>query len=233
MGRARARPVAEALSGGGPLADGAVAWMRIALCGAPGILVAMAGNGWMRGVQSTRAPVVVVLAGNGASAVACPVLVHGLGSWSGLGLEGSAWANASVPGTGWTLLCPSDDAFKGVNLTALYGDTARLQDIVALHLSDELFDLVLRIVHEYGVTNAKSNAVRAFGQLVASLARAHPNKTIKKFFAHCSEQIVEELKHGASSVRTTSSHAAVPSDTTLHWSTCSHKDLRITLTTST
>ncbi|KAL1690120.1 hypothetical protein GGG16DRAFT_125867 [Schizophyllum commune] len=92
-----------------------------------------------------------------------------------------------------------------------------MMDIVALHLSDELFDLVLRIVHEYGVTNAKSNAVRAFGQLVASLARAHPNKTIKKFFAHCSEQIVEELKHGASSVRTTSSHAAVPSDTTLHW----------------
>ena len=95
-----------------------------------------------------------------------------------------------------------------------------MMDIVALHLSDELFDLVLRIVHEYGVTNAKSNAVRAFGQLVASLARAHPNKTIKKFFAHCSEQIVEELRHGASSVRTTSSHAAVPSDTTLHWSKC-------------
>lgn len=100
-----------------------------------------------------------------------------------------------------------------------------MMDIVALHLSDDLFDLVLRIVHEYGVTNAKSNAVRAFGQLVASLARAHPNKTIKKFFAHCSEQIVEELKHGASSVRTTSSHAAVPSDTTLHWSGCSLKDV--------
>ena len=71
-------------------------WMRIALCGAPGILVAMAGNGWMRGVQSTRAPVVVVLAGNGASALACPFLVHGLGSWPGLGLEGSAIANVGA-----------------------------------------------------------------------------------------------------------------------------------------
>jgi putative MATE family efflux protein len=70
--------------------------MRIALCGAPGILVAMAGNGWMRGVQSTRAPVVVVLAGNGASAVASPFLVHGAGAWPGLGLEGSAVANVGA-----------------------------------------------------------------------------------------------------------------------------------------
>jgi len=108
VGQLAARPVAEVLSGGGPLADGAVSWMRIALCGAPGILVAMAGNGWMRGVQSTRAPVVVVLAGNGASALACPFLVHGLGLFrgsssaplrllgSGLGLEGSAIANVGA-----------------------------------------------------------------------------------------------------------------------------------------
>jgi putative MATE family efflux protein len=96
VGQLVARPVAVGLSGGGPLADGAVSWMRIALCGAPGILVAMAGNGWMRGVQSTRAPVVVVLAGNGASALACPFLVHGLGAWPGFGLEGSAMANVGA-----------------------------------------------------------------------------------------------------------------------------------------
>ncbi|GAA4854199.1 MATE family efflux transporter [Actinomycetospora corticicola] len=92
LGQLIARPVADALGGGGVLADEAVDWMRIALFGAPGILVAMAGNGWMRGVQSTRAPVVVVLAGNGASAIACPVLVHGVG----LGLEGSAIANVGA-----------------------------------------------------------------------------------------------------------------------------------------
>ena len=96
VGQLVARPVAEALGDGGPLADEAVSWMRIALCGAPGVLVAMAGNGWMRGVQSTRAPVVVVLAGNGASALACPFLVHGLGGWRGLGLEGSATANVGA-----------------------------------------------------------------------------------------------------------------------------------------
>ncbi|PAV21860.1 ARM repeat-containing [Pyrrhoderma noxium] len=90
-------------------------------------------------------------------------------------------------------------------------------DIVCLHLSDSLFDLVLKIVYEYATTNTKSNAVRAVGQLVACLARANPQKTTDKFLPFCVEQIKEELKHGASSIRTTSSHAALPSDTTLHW----------------
>ncbi|EJD04282.1 uncharacterized protein FOMMEDRAFT_167503 [Fomitiporia mediterranea MF3/22] len=90
-------------------------------------------------------------------------------------------------------------------------------DVVCLHLSDPLFDLVLRVVYDYATTNTKSNAVRAIGQLVACLARAKPQLTTDKFLPFCVQQIKEELKHGASSIRTTSSHAAVPSDTTLHW----------------
>ncbi|KAI0094551.1 ARM repeat-containing protein [Irpex rosettiformis] len=90
-------------------------------------------------------------------------------------------------------------------------------DILCLQLSDPLFDLVLKLVYDYGTTNARSNAVRAFGQLVACLARVQPEKVISKFLPYCSNQIREELKHGASSIRTTSTHAAVPSDTTLHW----------------
>ncbi|KAI0067754.1 hypothetical protein BV25DRAFT_1834775 [Artomyces pyxidatus] len=90
-------------------------------------------------------------------------------------------------------------------------------DVVCLHLSDSLFDLVLRLVYDYATTNAKSNAVKAFGQLVASLARAQPTKTINRFLPFCLSQIKDELRHGASSIRTTSSHQAVPSDTTLHW----------------
>jgi proteasome activator subunit 4 len=93
-------------------------------------------------------------------------------------------------------------------------------DVICLHLSDELFHLVLKLVYEYATTNAKSNAVRAFGQLVACLARVRPDQTIARFLPFCVSQIQEELKHGASSVRTTSTHAAVPSDTTLHWSGC-------------
>ncbi|KAF6766226.1 hypothetical protein DFP72DRAFT_838774 [Ephemerocybe angulata] len=70
-------------------------------------------------------------------------------------------------------------------------------------LSEPLFDLVLKLVFDYGTTNAKSNAVRAFGQLVGSLARAYPEKTTAKFLPFCAAQIEEELTHGASSVRTT------------------------------
>ncbi|CCM01635.1 uncharacterized protein FIBRA_03696 [Fibroporia radiculosa] len=90
-------------------------------------------------------------------------------------------------------------------------------DVVCLNLSDPLFDLVLKLVYDYATTNAKSNAVRAFGQLVSCLARVQPEKTIAKFLPFCAAQIQEELKHGASSIRTTSMHAPVPSDTTLHW----------------
>lgn len=93
-----------------------------------------------------------------------------------------------------------------------------MADVVCLHLSDQLFDLVLNLVYDYATANAKSNAVRAFGHLVACLARAKPQRTIDKFLPFCVLQIQEELKHGASSIRTTSTHESVPSDTTLHWS---------------
>jgi proteasome activator subunit 4 len=93
-----------------------------------------------------------------------------------------------------------------------------MMDVVCLHLSDQLFDLVLNLLFGYATTNAKSNGVQAFGQLIACLARVKPEQTMAKFLSHCIAQVEEELKHGASSVRTTSTHAAVPSDTTLHWS---------------
>ncbi|HEX4470379.1 MAG TPA: MATE family efflux transporter [Nocardioides sp.] len=64
-------------------------WFRIALCGMPMVLLVLAGNGWMRGVQLTRAPVVIVLLANGLSAAASPLLVYTFH----LGLVGSAWAN--------------------------------------------------------------------------------------------------------------------------------------------
>lgn len=94
-----------------------------------------------------------------------------------------------------------------------------MMDIICLHLSDELFDLVFNLLYDYATTNAKSNAVNAIGQLVTCFARVKPALVTAKFLPFCITQIEEELKHGASSIRTTSSsHAALPSDTTLHWS---------------
>ena len=46
----------------------------------------------------------------------------------------SPWGQSGISGTGWTLLCPSDDAFKRVNLTRLHADKAAMQLIVGQHL---------------------------------------------------------------------------------------------------
>jgi putative MATE family efflux protein len=98
IGQLVAGPVTRALGDGGAVAAAAESWLRIALCGAPLVLVTLAGNGWMRGVQDTARPLRYVLAGNGLSAVLCPLLVHG----AGLGLPGSAVANVTgqVAGAG-------------------------------------------------------------------------------------------------------------------------------------
>jgi putative MATE family efflux protein len=94
LGQALAAPVASVLAGGaGAVSSAAVSWLRIALCGAPPVLLTLAGNGWMRGVQDTVRPMRYVLAGNGLSALLCPLLVYGPGPVPALGLAGSAVAN--------------------------------------------------------------------------------------------------------------------------------------------
>ena len=90
VGEVFARPLVVLLTGSSTeLQAPAEQWFRIALCGMPMVLLVLAGNGWMRGVQLTRAPVVIVLVANGLSAAASPLLVYTLH----LGLVGSAWAN--------------------------------------------------------------------------------------------------------------------------------------------
>lgn len=85
-----ARPLATAIGGGdGEVADAAADWLRIAVLGVPGLLLAAAGNGWLRGVQDMRRPLYFVLGPNLLSAVLCPLLVYP----AGLGLSGSAVAN--------------------------------------------------------------------------------------------------------------------------------------------
>lgn len=86
-------PMVSALAAGGEIADAALPWVRIASLAVPAILIAAAGNGWMRGVQDTVRPLRYVVVGFALSAVLCPVLVYG---WLGapeLGLSGSAVAN--------------------------------------------------------------------------------------------------------------------------------------------
>ncbi|MEN4447074.1 MATE family efflux transporter [Mycobacterium sp. SM3041] len=77
----------------GGIAETALPWLRVAILAVPAILMSMAGNGWLRGVQDTVRPLRYVLVGVGISAVLCPVLVFGWLGLPRLGLTGSAVAN--------------------------------------------------------------------------------------------------------------------------------------------
>lgn len=79
-----------------PAQHAALDWLRVGLCGLPGVLLVLAGNGWMRGVQQTARPVRIVLAANALSAALSPVLVYGFS----LGLRGSAIANVGAQALG-------------------------------------------------------------------------------------------------------------------------------------
>lgn len=95
VGQLLAEPVAALIAGDEQIAEAAVSWLRVALFGAPLILVGLAGNGWMRGVQDTARPLRYVLAGLALSAVLCPLLVHGLAGAPRWELVGSAVANVA------------------------------------------------------------------------------------------------------------------------------------------
>lgn len=91
--QAAAVPLLAVIADGGAIAEEALPWLRIAILGAPAILISLAGNGWMRGVQDTARPLRYVVSGFAVSAVLCPLLVYG---WLGLPrmeLAGSAVAN--------------------------------------------------------------------------------------------------------------------------------------------
>ncbi|MFH8976508.1 MATE family efflux transporter [Streptomyces sp. NPDC017890] len=65
----------------------AVTYLRISALGIPAMLVVLASTGVLRGLQDTRTPLYVAIAGFVANAVLNVVLVYG----AGLGIAGSAW----------------------------------------------------------------------------------------------------------------------------------------------
>lgn len=67
--------------------EGAISYLTISWWGLPAMLVVIAATGLFRGLQDTRTPLVVAVAGFAANAVLNAVLIYGLG----FGLVGSAW----------------------------------------------------------------------------------------------------------------------------------------------
>jgi putative MATE family efflux protein len=84
---ALASPLVHALGGRGDVAEMATHYLRIASLGVPMALVALAGQGWLRGMSDLRTPLVIVVAANVANVVLEVLFVYGF-DW---GLDGSAW----------------------------------------------------------------------------------------------------------------------------------------------
>ena len=82
-----AEPLCAGLGAAGEVLDHATTYLRISAVGLPGMLVVLAITGALRGVQDTRTPLVVSVAGFTLNAVLNLALVYGLG-W---GIAGSAW----------------------------------------------------------------------------------------------------------------------------------------------
>src|SRR5690349_12240580 len=79
-------PLMSLLGGSGHVADLAARYLRISAFGLPCALIALAGQGWLRGMSRLREPLVILLAANTVNVVLEVVLVYGLD----LGLDGSA-----------------------------------------------------------------------------------------------------------------------------------------------
>jgi putative MATE family efflux protein len=84
---ALAAPVSRALNGGDAHVGALTArYVALSAIGLPGMLVALAGEGFLRGVSDLRTPLRILVVCNAANVVLELVLVYGLG----LGLDGSA-----------------------------------------------------------------------------------------------------------------------------------------------
>ena len=142
----------------------AAGWLRIAVFGVPLILLSMAGNGWMRGVQDIRRPVYFVVAGLAVGAVLCVGLVHGIGGLPRLGLQGSAWANLvgqSLTGIAfvWRLAVESGGRFRP-DWPVIRAQLTMARDLILRSLSFQIcFISAAAVAARFGVAEVAAHQV--------------------------------------------------------------------------
>jgi putative MATE family efflux protein len=81
-------PLVQLMGGEGHTADLAVSYLRIAAFGLPFAMIALAAQGWLRGMSNMRTPLLIVVAANAANVALNVLFIYGLD----LGLDGSALA---------------------------------------------------------------------------------------------------------------------------------------------
>ena len=81
-----AAPLMTLLGGSGHVADLAARYLRLSALGLPFALIALSGQGWLRGMSRLREPLLILVAANVVNVVLEVLLVYGLDA----GLDGSA-----------------------------------------------------------------------------------------------------------------------------------------------
>ena len=89
-------PLVEAFGAGAETTGHAATYLRIAVLGTTPLLLMLAATGVLRGLQDTRTPLVVAVAGNALNIVLNVVLVHGVGDASGAGIAGIGIAGSAL-----------------------------------------------------------------------------------------------------------------------------------------
>lgn len=89
-------PLVAAFGADQAVAPPATTYLRIAFLGTTPLLVMLASTGVLRGLQDTRTPLLVAVAGNALNAVLNLLLVYGAGPVPGLGIAGSAWGSVAA-----------------------------------------------------------------------------------------------------------------------------------------
>ena len=82
-----APPAVAVMGGSGEVGEMAVTYLRISALGLPFAMIALAGQGFLRGISDLRRPLVILVAANAANVVLEILFVYGFG-W---GIAGSAW----------------------------------------------------------------------------------------------------------------------------------------------
>ncbi|WP_228387652.1 MULTISPECIES: MATE family efflux transporter [unclassified Nocardioides] len=90
LGMLLTRPLVSLFGASPGVTDNAATYLRLAFLGTVPLLVMLAATGVLRGLQDTRTPLYVAVGGNALNVVLNVVLVHGIGSFAGIGLAGSA-----------------------------------------------------------------------------------------------------------------------------------------------
>jgi Na+-driven multidrug efflux pump len=89
---ALAVPLVDLMGGDGHTGELAVLYLRIGSLGLPFALIALAGQGFLRGVSDLRTPLVIVVVANAVNVLLNLLFIYGFG-W---GLAGSAWATVAL-----------------------------------------------------------------------------------------------------------------------------------------